>query len=198
MKFTSSIVCVLTLVGLTSAQAKPKQDNTLSKQKPTSRPVKRAEVRRPAKLRQGGFLGLYITEVLDGDRSFVEIVSVLEGSDAERAGFRAGDRVLGVKTKPSKAMRGRGRAQMKVRNGDNFIMGLWSSTGAAKGATTVAVERDGKRVDIVAGMAELDIRPRVGDKAPDFTLKSPDGKQTVTLSKLIGKKPVVLVFGSYT
>ena len=37
-----------------------------------------------------------------------------------------------------------------------------------------------------------------GDTAPDFTLKSPDGKQTVTLSSFRGKRPVALVFGSYT
>ena len=37
-----------------------------------------------------------------------------------------------------------------------------------------------------------------GDMAPDFTLKSPDGKTTVTLSDYRGKKPVALVFGSYT
>jgi peroxiredoxin len=38
----------------------------------------------------------------------------------------------------------------------------------------------------------------VGDDAPDFTLKSPDGGQTVTLSDYRGKRPVALVFGSYT
>jgi hypothetical protein len=37
-----------------------------------------------------------------------------------------------------------------------------------------------------------------GDVAPDFTLKSPDGKKTITLSDFQGKKPVALVFGSYT
>jgi len=37
-----------------------------------------------------------------------------------------------------------------------------------------------------------------GDMAPDFTLKSPDGKRTITLSDFRGKKPVALVFGSYT
>jgi thiol-disulfide isomerase/thioredoxin len=40
--------------------------------------------------------------------------------------------------------------------------------------------------------------PKLGDTAPDFTLKSPDGKESVTLSKLTGKKPVVLVFGNFT
>ncbi len=37
-----------------------------------------------------------------------------------------------------------------------------------------------------------------GDVAPDFTLKSLDGKKSVTLSSFRGKQPVVLVFGSYT
>ncbi len=40
--------------------------------------------------------------------------------------------------------------------------------------------------------------PGVGDLAPDFTLKTVDGTQTVTLSKLVGPKPVVLVFGNFT
>jgi thiol-disulfide isomerase/thioredoxin len=40
--------------------------------------------------------------------------------------------------------------------------------------------------------------PKAGEKAPDFTLKTPDGKGTVQLSKLIGPKPVVLVFGNFT
>ena len=41
-------------------------------------------------------------------------------------------------------------------------------------------------------------RIKAGDRAPDFTLKSPDGKQTVTLSSFRDEKPVALVFGSYT
>ncbi len=40
--------------------------------------------------------------------------------------------------------------------------------------------------------------PKVGQVAPDFTLKTKDGKKTVKLSSFRGKKPVVLVFGSYT
>ncbi len=39
---------------------------------------------------------------------------------------------------------------------------------------------------------------RPGDRAPDFTLASPDGKQQVTLSAACAEKPVALVFGSYT
>jgi len=40
--------------------------------------------------------------------------------------------------------------------------------------------------------------PRLGEVAPDFTLKTADGKQEITLSKLIGPRPVVLVFGNFT
>ncbi|HLW66498.1 MAG TPA: hypothetical protein VKS79_14385 [Gemmataceae bacterium] len=40
--------------------------------------------------------------------------------------------------------------------------------------------------------------PKVGDKAPDFTLKTSDKLKTITLSQFFGKKPVVLVFGSFT
>ncbi len=40
--------------------------------------------------------------------------------------------------------------------------------------------------------------PRIGQPAPDFTLATQDGKTTITLSQFRGKKPVVLVFGSFT
>ena len=40
--------------------------------------------------------------------------------------------------------------------------------------------------------------PKLDESAPDFTLKTNDGKAEVTLSKLVGPKPVVLVFGSFT
>ena len=39
---------------------------------------------------------------------------------------------------------------------------------------------------------------QVGDTAPDFTLQTLDKSETVRLSDLTRKEPVVLVFGSYT
>jgi hypothetical protein len=39
--------------------------------------------------------------------------------------------------------------------------------------------------------------PSVGAAAPDFALRSPEG-ETVRLSKLVGTKPTVLVFGNFT
>jgi len=43
-----------------------------------------------------------------------------------------------------------------------------------------------------------DAAPKVGDDAPNFKLEMHDGDKVVELSSLKGKKPVVLVFGSYT
>lgn len=48
------------------------------------------------------------------------------------------------------------------------------------------------------GARTNDKAPKIGDLAPDFTLKSLDGKSETQLSKFKGSKPVVLFFGSYT
>jgi hypothetical protein len=64
---------------------------------------------------------------------------------------------------------------------------------AETGAATEPAAIDGGRKG--THFTKPTIKP--GDVAPDFTLKSPDGKKTVSLSGLRGK-PVVLVFGSYT
>jgi len=40
--------------------------------------------------------------------------------------------------------------------------------------------------------------PQLNEPAPDFTLKTHDGTQTIRLADVIGKKPVVIVFGNFT
>ena len=40
--------------------------------------------------------------------------------------------------------------------------------------------------------------PKVGDLAPDFELRDANGENPVRLSDFRGKKPVALVFGSFT
>ena len=40
--------------------------------------------------------------------------------------------------------------------------------------------------------------PKLGERAPDFSLKTHDHKRTIRLSDAIGQKPVVLVFGNFT
>ncbi len=54
---------------------------------------------------------------------------------------------------------------------------------------------------LLAGPAQAGRHPetlRKGDQAPDFALRSPDGKNSFRLAELRGVKPVVLIFGSYT
>ena len=50
------------------------------------------------------------------------------------------------------------------------------------------IKGDFRRVDTV----------HVGDLAPDFKLRTLDGKRTVRLLAHRGQQPVVLIFGSYT
>ncbi len=40
--------------------------------------------------------------------------------------------------------------------------------------------------------------PQAGQPAPDVTLRKLDSDETVKLSQFRGKKPVLLIFGSYT
>lgn len=40
--------------------------------------------------------------------------------------------------------------------------------------------------------------PKEGDSAPDFELSETSGSKTVRLSDFQGRKPVALIFGSYT
>jgi len=40
--------------------------------------------------------------------------------------------------------------------------------------------------------------PKAGDLAPGFELSDVDGEHSIRLSYFQGKKPVVLVFGSFT
>jgi Iodothyronine deiodinase/EF hand len=47
-------------------------------------------------------------------------------------------------------------------------------------------------------LGSLQPGPKLGESAPDFTLKTVDGKEERALSQLIGPRPVVLVFGNFT
>jgi hypothetical protein len=47
-------------------------------------------------------------------------------------------------------------------------------------------------------IGSLQAGPMLGEKVADFTLNTSDGAQEITLSKLLGPRPVVLVFGNVT
>ncbi|HEY6168697.1 MAG TPA: hypothetical protein VI454_11700 [Verrucomicrobiae bacterium] len=55
-------------------------------------------------------------------------------------------------------------------------------------------QRPGRGADDMPRQGSL----RVGEFAPDFTLKMKEGNRDVKLSSFKGRRPVVLVFGSYT
>jgi len=55
-----------------------------------------------------------------------------------------------------------------------------------------------KKQQETSGSVERTDAPAVGQNAPDFALKFLHGEKTIKLSDFKGKKPVVLVFGSYT
>jgi hypothetical protein len=71
-----------------------------------------------------------------------------------------------------------------------------------------AKEADSKRMDamravllrgLFAGeIGSMNEGPHVGQPAPNFKLRTVDGKEAVELAQVVGKKPVVLVFGNYT
>jgi hypothetical protein len=59
------------------------------------------------------------------------------------------------------------------------------------------------RFTLIKGLFEQEIGslqpgPSLGTAAPDFVLKTVDGRREIRLSKLVGPKPVVLIFGNFT
>ena len=72
----------------------------------------------------------------------------------------------------------------------------------ARGSASASSGRPTKAM-LVRGLFRQEIGslqpgPRLDESAPDFTLKTNDGKSVITLSRLLGPKPVVLIFGSFT
>lgn len=64
-----------------------------------------------------------------------------------------------------------------------------------RGEERFLASREGRQFD----RSQLEsAAPKPGEMAPDFELRSPDGKSAVRLSSFRGGKPVVLVFGCYT
>ena len=69
---------------------------------------------------------------------------------------------------------------------------------AARRSTTPPT-RMGRLFGLMTGeLGSVHEGPNPGGDAPDFALRTPDGKQTVKLSDYRGRKPVVLIFGSFT
>ena len=69
---------------------------------------------------------------------------------------------------------------------------------SARGSGGQPPQAEMLRMFLTGQLGWLESGPEYGDAAPDFTLPTHDGSSTVTLSDSRGRKPVVLVFGSFT
>ena len=77
---------------------------------------------------------------------------------------------------------------------DALLTGMFTRSGPSSGPTPDVLIRG-----LFSGeLGSMNEGPKLNDPAPDFTLRTADGKSTVHLANLIGPKPVVLVFGSFT
>jgi EF hand len=75
------------------------------------------------------------------------------------------------------------------------LLAGWGRRGKPSDRPTPAILIRGLFAGEIGSMNE---GPKVNWLAPDFTLKTVEGDRTIQLSKLIGPKPVVLIFGSFT
>jgi hypothetical protein len=76
---------------------------------------------------------------------------------------------------------------------------LWEREDNLTLAADVSLPATEWRSEEIAWQLERDPQsPKVGDLAPDFELQDPEGVTRVRLSDFRGKRPVALVFGSYT
>jgi hypothetical protein len=65
--------------------------------------------------------------------------------------------------------------------------------------TFIGAMEAGRRISMMQFLAEREtLAPAVGSEAPDFTLPRLGGGEPVVLSSFRGRRPVALIFGSYT
>jgi Iodothyronine deiodinase/EF hand len=102
-----------------------------------------------------------------------EFDRLFEMLDSEQTGFASLDDMKGLLTPPRPSAAGRGRDDGPTRS--TLVKGLFQQE--------IGALRSG---------------PAVGEHAPDFTLRTVDGKQEVVLSERFRKRPVVLIFGNFT
>lgn len=75
----------------------------------------------------------------------------------------------------------------------------WEGEDALALGAELTATAQGWRMHELDWQLSNDVRtPKVGDVAPDFELQDPTGAVAVRLSDFRGKRPVALVFGSYT
>ena len=91
--------------------------------------------------------------------------------------------------------RGKERFARLDTDGDGALTAVdFAGSGNRSARRNRGTRRRDRRID----RARQAMAPKVGAVAPDFTLRTPDGKEKHRLSSFKGKRPVALIFGSYT
>ena len=95
-----------------------------------------------------------------------------------------------------------GRLARRIAIGSAALVAAFMSwereDGLAIGAEVIGTTQSWRTHELEWQLANDANAPKVGDVAPDFALQDPSGEVTVRLSDFRGKRPVALVFGSYT
>ena len=77
--------------------------------------------------------------------------------------------------------------------------GLWEREDPlALGAEILTTARDWRAAELEWQRKADATAPKLGELAPDFELQDPEGATAVRLADYRGKRPVALIFGSYT
>jgi hypothetical protein len=95
-----------------------------------------------------------------------------------------------------------GRAMRRlviVAAGLTLVFMVWERDDPTAQAVQIVVKaNEWRSVELDWQLANDVNSPKVGDLAPDFELEDPSGQHSIRLSSFFGKRPVALVFGSYT
>jgi len=110
--------------------------------------------------------------------------------------------LLWVESSLSSAERPVGSLMRRAAIGGSALAALFmvweGEDNLALGADLLVSAREWRNEELHWQLDADRLSPKVGDLAPDFELQDPEGVTRVRLSDFRGKRPVALVFGSYT
>ncbi len=120
-----------------------------------------------------------------------DVARMFQRFDANEDGVLEGDEI-------PMQLRRRIEQMDENKDGEVSLAEMQKARGRMGGSGGSPDRRPGEVITGAAKGERFEDTLKVGDAAPDFTLPDPSGKHEVTLSSFQGKRPVVLIFGSYT